>query len=550
MKLRNPAYLFKCRILLLVAGLFVSCAENETRTLADKLDHMIESKQEFDAVKEKRIAELRQLLGVTCLTAEQEYEINTRFYEEFKKYKLDSAIRYMRRNVALAQQLGSRRDACLSAIRLAELYSSTGLCIEAKRMLDTIDRAWVKGDLLPVYYKAYNRFYQQYGAFSGQKKYHRDLEALYQDSVVMHSDTASLRYKLDLNYKRSLREQTDEVEHNLLGLLGQIDPASTLYAEAAYSMGSFYRRRGDDWLARKYYMLSAMTDIGNSTKENASFQALATLYYNHGDLSQAFRYTQAAVEDALFSNVQFRTMQMSELYSIIIASHQAKESKTKHKLQHYLALISLLSAGLVLLFVYLYKQLRRVYRIKEELSHTNGELARLNAELGETNEQLSDANAVKVQYIARFFDLCSMYIDKMDDYRKSLKKLSQDRRFDELAKRLKSTSMLEEEQEELYKNFDAIFLNLYPTFVEDFNALLTEDERIVLKQEDLLNKELRIYALLRLGISDSVKIASFLRCSLSTVYNYRTKVRNKAAISREDFEKRVMKIGTIHKPEG
>ena len=240
---------------------------------------------------------------------------------------------------------------------------------------------------------------------------------------------------------------------------------------------------------------------------------------------------------------------MSELYSIIIASHQAKESRTKHKLQHYLVLISVLSAVLVLLFVYLYKQLRRVYRIKEELSQTNAKLARLNEELGEKNEQLSDSNAVKVQYIARFFDLCSMYIDKMDDYRKSLKKLAQDRKFDELNRRLKSTSMLEDEQDELYKNFDAIFLNLYPSFVEDFNALLTEDERIVLKQEDLLNKELRIYALLRLGITDSVKIASFLRCSLSTVYNYRTKVRNKAAISREEFEKMVMKIGTAHKTD-
>ena len=240
---------------------------------------------------------------------------------------------------------------------------------------------------------------------------------------------------------------------------------------------------------------------------------------------------------------------MSELYSIIIASHQAKESRTKHKLQYYLVLISVLSAVLVLLFVYLYKQLRRVYRIKEELSQTNAKLARLNEELGEKNEQLSDSNAVKVQYIARFFDLCSMYIDKMDDYRKSLKKLAQDRKFDELNRRLKSTSMLEDEQDELYKNFDVIFLNLYPSFVEDFNALLTEDERIVLKQEDLLNKELRIYALLRLGITDSVKIASFLRCSLSTVYNYRTKVRNKAAISREEFEKMVMKIGTAHKTD-
>ena len=110
--------------------------------------------------------------------------------------------------------------------------------------------------------------------------------------------------------------------------------------------------------------------------------------------------------------------------------------------------------------------------------------------------------------------------------------------------------MLETEQGELYKNFDAIFLNLYPSFVEDFNALLNEDERIKLRSKNLLNKELRIYALLRLGITDSVKIASFLRCSLSTVYNYRTKIRNKASVSRETFEKMVMKIGSNRHSEG
>ena len=494
------------------------------------------------------IAELRHLLSVSGLTPAQEYEINDRLFGEFHKYKLDSAIRYMERNVLLARRLGDRRKGCLSGIRLAELYSSTGMSIEAKRMLDSIDRRSVPRDMLATYYKAYNRFYQQYVAFSGQRHF-RELEERYQDSVIMFADTVSVRYKLDRFSQMSRRNQSHEMEVRLLGFLNSLEPDSQLYAECAYSVGSFYRRRGDDWLARKYYMLSAMTDIRNSTKENAAFQALATLYYRHDDLFRAFRYTQAAVEDALFSNVQFRTVQMSELYSIIIASHQAKESRTKHKLQYYLVLISVLSAVLVLLFVYLYKQLRRVYRIKEELSQTNAKLARLNEELGEKNEQLSDSNAVKVQYIARFFDLCSMYIDKMDDYRKSLKKLAQDRKFDELNRRLKSTSMLEDEQDELYKNFDAIFLNLYPSFVEDFNALLTEDERIVLKQEDLLNKELRIYALLRLGITDSVKIASFLRCSLSTVYNYRTKVRNKAAISREEFEKMVMKIGTAHKTD-
>ena len=162
-------------------------------------------------------------------------------------------------------------------------------------------------------------------------------------------------------------------------------------------------------------------------------------------MSRAFRYTQAAIEDAVFSNVQFRTTQMSKFYSIINATYQASEAKSKSKLQHYLVLISVLSLFLVLLFVYVYKQVHKLYRIKEELSQTNGRLMQLNDELHEKNTQLSDSNTIKEQYIARFFDLCSMYIDKMENYRKSLNKLAKDRRFEELYRRLKSTSMMEDE---------------------------------------------------------------------------------------------------------
>ena len=265
--------------------------------------------------------------------------------------------------------------------------------------------------------------------------------------------------------------------------------------------------------------------------------------YAAGDLSDAFKYAQAAIDDALFSNVQFRTAQMAEFYSIINASYQAKEARSKSTLQHYMLLISLLSVVLALLFAYLYKQLRKLSRTKEELSQANLRLTQLNDELNDKNAQLSDSNDLKEQYIARFFDLCSLYIDKMDSYRKTLNRLAQNRQFDELFKRLKSTSMMENELDELYKNFDAIFLNLYPTFVADFNSLLIPEERIALRPGDLLNKELRIYALLRMGITDSAKISSFLRCSLSTVYNYRTKMRNKAALSREKFEKMVSEIG-------
>lgn len=542
MRLRKPKYSIRYFILLFALLGVTSCSQDETQSLSDYLDYVIEHKQIYEQEKEERIGKLRNLLSVTNLTPEQEYEINTKLYDEFRKYKLDSAIRYAERNLAIAEGLGNKKSILRSNLYLAQMYSFSGMCVEADQILKSIRTSELPHELLPVYYEACNRYYQHYAALSSQSRYLRDMDT-YRDSLTMVSDPGSFPYKINMSYKLMGNGQLDAAEAMLTELLDEVGKDTPRYAETAYAFGRLYRRRKDEESEKKYYMLSAIADAKNAVKENASFHTLALMYYDSGDMSRAFKYTQAAIEDAVFSNVQFRTTQMSKFYSIINAIYQAKEAKSKAKLQHYLILISVLSLFLVLLFTYLYKQIKKLYRIKEELSQTNARLMLLNDELHEKNTQLSDSNTIKEQYIARFFDLCSMYIDKMEDYRKSLNKLAQNRQFEELYKQLKSTSMMENELDELYKNFDAIFLNLYPTFVADFNALLVEDERIVLKSEDLLNKELRIYALLRLGITDSVKIASFLRCSLSTVYNYRTKARNKAAISREDFEKMVMRIG-------
>lgn len=534
MNLRKPIFLKRCFLLLSGMILLTACGRDDSASLSEQLDYMIRNKRLFDEKKEERIDIFRRMLHVTSLTPEQEYALNDSLSEVFYKYRLDSAIRYGERNLELARRIGDRNRSASAAIRLARFYSSRGACIEARQLLDSVRRELPRSFLEP-YYQTYIFFYDCYEVFSGSSRPANNRK-IYRDSLRRH-----------LGIPASNSETREQTEQWLLERLGQIPPGTPEYAKTTNSLGDHYRAHGDDWLAKKYYTLSAIADIQNATKENSAILSLAKLYFDHKDYSRAYKYTQSAIEDALCSNMQFRIVRMTELSSIIIASHQDKEAKTKVKLQHYLILISVLSAVLILLFVFVYKQVRKLSRVRKELSGTNAELARLNIELNEINEQLSDANAVKVQYIARFFDLCSMYIDKMDNYRKSLKKLAQERQPDELYRRLKSTSMLENEQEELFRNFDEIFLNLYPTFIEEFNELLVESERITPKSGDLLNKELRIYALIRLGITDSVRIASFLRCSLSTVYNYRTRMRNRAAASREDFEKKVMKIGGIHR---
>ena len=189
--------------------------------------------------------------------------------------------------------------------------------------------------------------------------------------------------------------------------------------------------------------------------------------------------------------------------------------------------------------------MKKLSLIRKQLHNTNMELVKLNQDLHDTNNNLEEANLVKEEYIARFFDQCSEYIDKFENYRKSLNTKAKNNQLDDLLAMVKSRTLIETELEELFHNFDSVFLNIYPTFIDEFNTLLMPNEHIYPKQGELLNTELRIFALIRLGITDSVKIASFLRYSLRTVYNYRTKVRNKAAGSRDDFENIVKKIGTF-----
>lgn len=523
--------------------------KNNLKPLSDYLDHIIANKKQFTDQKEQDIANLKKMLAKKESSPEYIFEINYKLYNEYKKYKLDSAIHYASENRRIAEELDNQWLKQLSGINLASVYSYSGKFLESEKILNSINSRNLSRDIMEEYYEARSRFYEHYATISSQHSYFSQVE-VYRDSLLSILDPSSYKYRVNMAHKYINARQTDKAKEILLSLLDAQEMDSPEYALVTHYLGVIYGIKKEPEQELKYFIMSAIADVKNSIKENASFQRLATIYYKKGNIAKAFRYSQSGIEDAIFSGVQFPTAQMSEFYSIINASYQVKEARTNGKLKIYLTLISILSVFLILLVLYVYKQMKKLSHIKEELSQTNARLKELNTELNnrnilinETNNQLSEANQIKEQYIAQFFNLCSSYIDKMEGFRKGVYKLAINRQYEELVKRLKSTTVVDMELEDLYKHFDSIFLTLYPTFVTDFNALLDKDEQIQPKADDLMNRELRIYALLRLGITDSAKISGFLRCSMSTIYNYRTRMRNKATYSREEFEEKVMKIG-------
>ncbi|MDR0729728.1 MAG: DUF6377 domain-containing protein [Prevotellaceae bacterium] len=523
-------------------------AKSEADSLLVQLDREIDNKPFYERQKEREIQDLKRMLDIPNLQPLQTYDIHYELLRKYQKYILDSAICYAEKNVIIAENLCHPTLIIEANLQLSLLCSFAGLYIESNRILQSIHRPSLPKELRPLYFETYSEFHGHYAQSNDQSLLENEQ---YRDSLLLDLDTASMQFKILLAVKLVHKWKIDDAEQQLLSLACQLSQGSADYALVTYLLGLVYEKQRKPELQKKYLALSALTDIRHAIKDHAALQNLALIHYASGDMDRAYKYMKSVIDDITFGNVRFRVIELSQYYAIINTSYLAKEIEQKTKLQLYLLLISALSLAVIIAGLYVYRQMRRLSKIKKELYETNRKLAELNKNTKFTNQQLQkvnvqllEANQVKEEYIAHFFDICSSYIDKLEDYRKTLSKKATEHQVKDLFAMLKSTTLVDDERRKLYTYFDTLFLGLYPTFVEEFNALLVKEEHITPRPGEL-NTELRIFALIRLGITDSVKIAGFLRYSLKTVYNYRTKARTHAVVSRDDFEEMIMNIGRI-----
>ncbi|MDZ4331441.1 MAG: DUF6377 domain-containing protein, partial [Flavobacterium sp.] len=337
----------------------------------------------------------------------------------------------------------------------------------------------------------------------------------------------------------------------LLNYFPNIAQNSDDRAVIAYIISQAYRQKKDLEQEKKWLTISAISDLQLAKKEYISLRSLAFLMYESGAIDRAYTYIKRSLEDALFCNARLRTYEISKMLPIINEAYQKQNETNRFQLILFLISASILSVFLLAVLFLLFKQMKKLSKAKQDLSLANGKLSELNTELNtfneklnETNYTLTEANLLKEIYIGRYMDQCSDYLGKLDEYRRKLNVMATTGKMNDLISAVKSKQFVENELKEFYTNFDKTFLQLFPNFIPEFRALLLDDEATQLKEGELLNTELRIFALIRLGIKDSAKISTFLRYSVSTIYNYRSQLKNKAAGPREDFEAKVMRIGT------
>ncbi|MDC1810130.1 DUF6377 domain-containing protein [Bacteroides uniformis] len=517
-----------------------------------KLDQAIKERPIYMEQKELKLVELKRLLH-RQIPDEERFAILGTLLDEYRSFNTDSALHMAEEREQIAIRLGNREYIDNARMNKADVLGMTGMYKEVMDLMRNIHIDRLPVDIHPYYYHIYRTVYglmADYAVTAYEKKLYTELTDKYRDSLLLVNKDNLLIHTLIQSDQYNVRNEYDKAIRLLTDYLALQKDYEHDVAICAYTLSESYRLKGDKEKEKEYLIVSAMADMKTAVREYISLRKLAVLLYQEGDIERAYSYVKICMEDAAACNARLRKLEILEIFPIINDAYQQKTEKQQEQMKWALVSISLLSLFLLLAIFYVYKQMKKVAAARREVIDANKRLKELNDELHLSNAQLKEANHsiaensyLKEEYIGRYMDQCSVYLEKMDNYRRSLGKIAATGNVEELYKNIKSSKFIEGELKEFYTNFDNTFLQLFPSFVEDFNALLADDEQISLKAGERMNTELRIFALIRLGITDSVKIAQFLRYSVTTIYNYRTKVRNKAAGDRDLLEQEVMTIG-------
>lgn len=517
-----------------------------------KLDQAIKERPIYMEQKELKLVELKRQLH-RQIPDEERFAILGTLLDEYRSFNTDSALHMAEEREQIAIRLGNREYIDNARMNKADVLGMAGMYKEVMDLMRNIHIDRLPVDIHPYYYHIYRTVYglmADYAVTAYEKKLYTELTDKYRDSLLLVNKDNLLIHTLIQSDQYNVRNEYDKAIRLLTDYLALQKDYEHDVAICAYTLSESYRLKGDKEKEKEYLIVSAMADMKTAVREYTSLRKLAVLLYQEGDIERAYSYVKICMEDAAACNARLRKLEILEIFPIINDAYQQKTEKQQEQMKWALVSISLLSLFLLLAIFYVYKQMKKVAAARREVIDANKRLKELNDELHLSNAQLKEANHsiaensyLKEEYIGRYMDQCSVYLEKMDNYRRSLGKIAATGNVEELYKNIKSSKFIEGELKEFYTNFDNTFLQLFPTFVEDFNALLADDEQISLKAGERMNTELRIFALIRLGITDSVKIAQFLRYSVTTIYNYRTKVRNKAAGDRDLLEQEVMTIG-------
>ena len=532
-------------IIAVMATLTTSAANIDMEKEYARLDDAIARSAQYIAQRQQKIKVLERQLKATK-NVHRQYQLCYDLYLLYNPYIHSQACAYLNRCISLAEKEGRRQEANHCRAMLAKYFISSGFYDEARICLQEIDTTTLdrRGrTLYDVARYALNGELAFYTTLPVMKRHYEALQKKYEKSMM------TLVRKDDDIYRETYQNQliahgkTQEALRYNDRWMKQTAPNSHGYALVALYRYLAYKALGDTTKMMYWVTQSVINDIQLGVTDQGSIWELANQLMLKGDLKRAYRYISFASACANTFGARQRKWQVAPLMASLAGQYKSASEQSQRRLMASLCALSVLCIFVIILLLMTMKQRNHIRRTRNLLYLSNANMQESNARLADSNIRLADSNRVKEEYIGRFLELCSLYVNRIDKIKKRTARYLKSKQYAELERILHNKESDDEDASELYKSFDSAFIHLFPHFVDDINALLRPEAQLSVEKDGQLSTSIRIFALIRLGINDSSKIAEFLHYSVNTIYNYRARVKKGAIGDKDDFEEKVKMIG-------
>ena len=505
------------------------------KELIEELDKTLDNKDSYIEQKETIIQKKKDTLHIYEASNSLRGQISMSFdlVHEYQSFVYDSAQYYVNKAKIIAYEI--KDHSLISQIKIMEgfVLLSSGLFKEAFDTLNSINPVMLNDSLKSIYYTTLARACYDIADYVRDPVFMPEYISkgnVYIDSALYYATPNTNEFWAIKSLQRMKEADWSGAKQVFEYWMNNFNLTMHQYAIATSSLGYIYQMTGFPDKAIEYFAKAAIADVKTATMETVALRNLANLFYEKNEERRAYRYIIEALNQASWYNARHRQLEVGQILPIIERERMNVIKNQRDRITIFSVFISVLLVALIVALIVILISFRRLY------------IARLT--IRKSNESLTEANKIKDVYIADFFNQNSEYIEKIENLQKWIHRMIAAKQFEAL-KKFPQHIDIQHEREVLYERFDRIFLKLFPDFVEEFNNLLNEGEHIELKDDELLNTDLRIYALIRLGINDNEKIAHFLNYSVNTIYTYKTKIKGKARSETDLFKQKVMEIKSI-----
>ncbi len=520
--------------ILLLSSSFSLAGQNSSGLLKE-LEQVLNNKDFYIEQRKSLIQKKKNELHTYASSNKHREQLiaNLQLVYEYQSFIYDSAQFYVEQAKKIAYAM--KNDSLTNQVKIREgfILLSSGLFKEAIDTLHSVNSGYLNDSLKARLYSTLARAYYDLADFVRDPEFMSHYVAEgneYLDSALLYVKPNTNEYWAIESLHRMKMSDWSGAKFAFEYWMNNFNLPRHYYAIATSSLAYIYHMTGYPELATDYFARAAIADVKTATMETVALRNLANLLHQKGEEKRAYRYIIEALNDASFYSARHRQLEVGQILPIIEGERMKVIRKQRDSIMMFTAFISILAVALIIALIIIWISFKRL------------NTARLTIQ--KSNEKLFEANKIKDEYIAYFFNQNSEYIDKLESLQKWVRRKVVTKQFEGL-KKFPQNVNVKNERETLYKRFDQIFLKLFPDFVDEFNKLLKPEGRIHMDKDELLNTDLRIYALIRLGINDNEQIASFLNYSVNTIYTYKTKIKSKARCPSDQFKRKIMEIRSI-----